>query len=199
MTGTNRRTTTPLGPTLPAWLGGYLRSRGAVFPTRAARARLAIELSRLNVKHGTGGPFGAAIFDARSGRLISAGVNLVVGGNCSIAHAEVVAIMAAQRIVGHYDLGAGIGGPVELVSSTEPCTMCQGAVLWAGISRLVYCARGDDACAIGFDEGPKAPDWIAQFKARGIGVTRDVCRKAAVAVLQSYLKRRGPIYNSSRI
>ena len=57
--------------------------------------RLAIELSRLNIQHGTGGPFGAAIFERETGRLLAPGVNLVTSLDCSVFHAEMVAIMVA--------------------------------------------------------------------------------------------------------
>jgi len=181
---------------LPSWLGEFLEKKDSVYPTRAGRVRLVIEMSRLNARNGTGGPFAAAIFSRRTNALLAPGVNVVVGERCSVAHAEMMAIMTAQRVMKHYDLGQGICGPVELVSSAEPCTMCQGAILWSGVSSLVYAARGVDACRIGFDEGPKAPDWIKQFKARGISVAGGVYRKDAVAVLRDYHKNGGVIYNS---
>jgi len=181
---------------LPSWLGEFLEKKGSVYPTRAGRVRLVIEMSRLNVENGTGGPFAAAIFSRRTNVLLAPGVNIVAGERCSVAHAEIMAIMTAQRVMTHYDLGQGICGPVELVSSAEPCAMCQGAILWSGVSSLVYAARGDDACKIGFDEGPKAPDWIKQFKTRGISVAGGVYRKNAVAVLRDYHKQGGLIYNS---
>lgn len=183
---------------MPAWLEKLLGKKGWLYPTRADRVQLVIEMSRLNVEHGTGGPFAAAVFNSRTNTLLAPGVNLVVGKRCSVAHAEMMAIMTAQRVVKHYDLGQGVCGPVELVSSTEPCTMCQGAIVWAGVNSLVYAARGTDACTIGFDEGPKAPDWIRQLKARGIAVTGGVCRKKAVAVLRDYRDKGGAIYNSAR-
>ena len=185
---------------LPSWLREFLRvQRRLVYPSRADRVRLVIEMSRLNVEHCTGGPFAAAVFNCRTKTLLAPGVNLVVGSRCSVAHAEIMAIMAAQRLAKHHDLGSGCGGdPVELVSSTEPCAMCQGAVTWAGISSLVYAARGVDACRIGFDEGAKAPDWIRQFRRRGISVTGGVCRREAAAVLRDYRDRGGLVYNGFR-
>ncbi|MEI6809732.1 MAG: nucleoside deaminase [bacterium] len=181
----------------PSWLGIFLKNKNIVFVKRNDRLRLVIELSRLNVVNGTGGPFGAAVFNLRTGKLLAPGVNMVAGSKCSIAHAEIMAIMAAQRMVGHYDLAIGANEPVELVSSTEPCAMCQGAIAWSGVSSLVYAARGIDACRIGFDEGPKATNWISQFRKRGITVTGGVCRKEAVAVLRNYLRSGGLIYNGA--
>ncbi|HET8898039.1 MAG TPA: nucleoside deaminase, partial [Rhodanobacteraceae bacterium] len=64
-----------------------------------SRIALAIELSRQNVLHGTGGPFGAVVFDD-AGRVVAAGVNRVMPQHCSVAHAEMMAYMAAQARLG---------------------------------------------------------------------------------------------------
>ena len=158
--------------------------------------QLVIELSRLNVDRGTGGPFGAGIFDLSTNRLVTPGVNLVATPNLSAAHAEMVAIMLAQQVVGHFDLG-GEGLPAyELVASTEPCAMCFGAIPWSGVRRLLCGARDEDARSIGFDEGPKTPDWVASLEQRGISVIRDVCREEAAAVLRYYAENGGMIYNA---
>ena len=182
---------------LPAWLAKFIRKSGLVYPSRIDRLRLVIEMSRLNVERKTGGPFAAAVFNCRTSALLAPGVNLVEGAHCSVAHAEIMAIITAQCIVRHFDLGLGSGDPVEIVSSTEPCTMCQGAIMWSGASSLVYAARGDDACRIGFDEGPKAPDWRRQFRKRGISVSGGILRREAVAVLRNYQEHGGLIYNGS--
>ncbi|MEI6972209.1 MAG: nucleoside deaminase [bacterium] len=155
-------------------------------------------MSRLNVEHGSGGPFAAAVFGLSTNSLLSVGVNRVESEHCSAAHAEMMAIMAAQQLVRHYDLGVGSGEGVEIVSSSEPCAMCQGAIGWAGISSLVYAARGVDVCRIGFDEGVKSTDWIRQFRRRHIAVTGGVLRREAVAVLVDYRDRGCLIYNSVR-
>ena len=63
---------------LPSWIESALAVSSQEFPTIQDRMKLAIMLSQLNVEHKTGGPFGAAIFEQKSGRLISVGVNQVV-------------------------------------------------------------------------------------------------------------------------
>jgi tRNA(Arg) A34 adenosine deaminase TadA len=85
---------------------------------------------------------------------------------------------------------------MELVSSTEPCVMCLGAVVWSGVRRLVCGARDRDARKVGFDEGPKPDDWIGALEARGITVVRDVGREEAAGVLHHYVARGGVIYNA---
>lgn len=179
---------------LPSWVADFLARRPEVFATDQERMRLAIALARENVERQTGGPFGAAVFDEK-GHLAAPGVNLVVTSNCSILHAEMVAIALAQKKLGRYDIGDEGRNPHTLVASTEPCAMCFGAVPWSGLTRLVCGARDEDARKIGFDEGPKLSDWQEALQERGIRVTRDVLREEARAVLQLYAGLGGPIYN----
>ncbi len=181
---------------LPGWVGELSSDGDRVYRTVEDRMRFVVELSRLNVRKGTGGPFGAAIFERETGRLLAPGVNLVVGSGCSVFHAEMVAIMVAQRVVGTFDLGGNDLPPYELVASTEPCAMCLGATPWSGVRHLVCGARDEDARAVGFDEGVKMAEWAGSLEDRGISVQRSVLREEAVAVLREYAERGGEIYNS---
>src|SRR4028118_621702 len=171
---------------LPDWVGGLLSGGDQAYPTVEDRMRLAVELSRLNIRNGTGGPFGAAVFEGETGRLLAPGVNLVVGSGCSVFHAEMVAIMVAQRIAGTFDLGGENLPDYELVASTEPCAMCLGAAPRSGPRRLVCGARDEDARAVGFDEGAKMSEWVGALEGRGIAVTLDVLREEAAGVLREY-------------
>lgn len=181
---------------LPDWIEQALPDPGHLYATTEERMALVVHLARLNVKHGTGGPFGAGVFEQHTGTLLAPGVNLVVPASCSVAHAEIVAIAIAQRIAGCFDLG-GQGMPrYELVTSTEPCAMCLGAVTWSGVRRLVCGARDEDARSVGFDEGPKPENWRQELAARGVSVLVDMCRDQAVAVLEQYGRTGGPIYNA---
>lgn len=183
---------------LPGWVDGFLPAPGMPYPTVEDRMELAVGLARENVERGTGGPFGAAVFDLRTKKLVAPGVNLVVTSGLSVAHAEVIAISTAQGVLGRFDLG-GDGMPtLELVTSTEPCAMCSGAALWSGVRSLVCGARDEDARAVGFDEGPKAPRWESEFEERGISVVRNVLREQATAVLKDYAGSGGKIYNARR-
>jgi len=181
---------------VPEWLQVLMAEKRTAFETGESRMHFVIELARLNIENGTGGPFGAAIFDMESHRIIAAGVNLVVGSNCSMAHAEMVAIALAQHQLGTYDLGASGLAHYELVSSCEPCAMCFGALPWSGIRHLACGARDEDARAIGFDEGPKMPTWRQELEKRGITVTTDLCRDEARKILNGYAASGGEIYNA---
>ena len=179
---------------MPTWVDRFVADSPRVFPEIDDRMRFVLELSRRNVRHETGGPFGAAVFDS-DGRLIAPGINLVVISNCSLLHAEMVAIAGAQQKLGRYDIGDGGRRHYDLFATSEPCAMCFGAIPWSGVRRLVCGARDEDARAIGFDEGPKLSDWVAALKDRDITVLRDVLRDEAAAVLQEYIASGGIIYN----
>ena len=181
---------------LPAWVEGSLAGEDRTYPAVEDRMRLVVGLARENVRRGTGGPFGAAIFERETGRLLAPGVNLVVGSCCSVFHAEMVAIMIAQKILGNFDLGDASVPAYELVTSTEPCAMCLGATPWSGVMGLVCGARDEDASAVGFDEGAKPPEWVSALEGRGITVTLDVLREEAAGVLREYAASGGEIYNS---
>lgn len=159
------------------------------------RMRLAVELARANVVRSGGGPFGAAVFERDSGRLVSVGMNLVITRQNSVLHAEIVALMMAERAVGSYSLEGGDRVAHELVTSCDPCAMCLGAVGWSGVSRLVCGAMREDAKAIGFDEGPVFPESWRYLENRGIEIVRGVLREEACAVLTLYKERGGLIYN----
>ena len=181
---------------LPGWTQTFLANTDQTYPTADERMRLVIKLAQLNIEHQTGGPFGAAIFESRTGRLMAIGVNLVESANCSIAHAEMVAIAVAQQAAGRYDLGGEQFSFCELFSSAEPCAMCLGAIPWSGVQSLVCGARDEDARRIGFDEGAKPYNWVKSLQSRGITVQQDVLREEAQAVLLDYQKRGGLIYNA---
>ena len=183
---------------LPQWAIQLARSQHNPFLSKESRMRLVIALASTNVAKGTGGPFGAAVFERRSGRLIAIGVNVVESTRCSHAHAEMAALANAQQAVGAFELGTAGLPEHELVTSCEPCAMCYGAIPWSGIRRVLCGARASDAEAIGFDEGAKPKNWVAELNTRGIAVVRDLCRKEAVAVLQHYKDTGGTIYGTRR-
>lgn len=178
---------------LPDWVDEEIAARGAL-RTPEERMRFAIHLATRNVERGTGGPFGAAVFRSGEEIPVAVGVNRVVPSGYAAAHAEVLALSLAQAVVGSFDLGAD-GASYELVTSTEPCAMCLGAVCWSGVRHLICGARGADAEEVGFDEGPKPERWPLELERRGIRVTRDVLRAQARAALHSYAGGGGEVYS----
>lgn len=179
---------------LPAWLPGFLARLPATLDSPEERMRVAISLAEANVANGSGGPFGALVVTADTGRVLAAGVNRVEPGHCSSAHAEVLALSLAQQRLGTASLAATKFGPMELVSSCEPCAMCLGAIPWSGVSSLLCGATKVDAEAVGFDEGDRAENWIEQLERRGIRVNTGILRQAAAEVLTRYARGGGRIY-----
>ena len=180
--------------TLPPWVAEVIAGR-EVFPTLDDRMRLAVDLSRENVLRKTGGPFGAAIFERDSCRLIAVGVNCVTRLNNCTLHGEMVAFMMAQARLGNFSLGAPGMEAHELVTSCEPCAMCLGAILWSGVARVVCGAARQDATELEFEEGPVFPESYRYLEDRGIEIVHGVLRAEARAVLVLYRSSGGEIYN----
>lgn len=179
--------------TLPAWVLPFLADWEKPLDSTVARMELAVALAAENVQQATGGPFGAIVVADRGHRLLGAGINRVTDSGLSLAHAEIMAISLAQSAVGTWNLGSE--GPVELVTSCEPCAMCYGAVPWSGVSSLIWGARKEDAEAAGFDEGDKPAVWERSLEKRGIRTRGEILREEAAAVLAAYTHRDGTIYH----
>jgi tRNA(Arg) A34 adenosine deaminase TadA len=178
---------------LPIWLQKMNLNDDIEFSDKE-KMELAILLSRKNIEESTGGPFGAAIFDINTHRLLSVGVNIVVPSNWSCGHAEMVAFSIAHATAKTYDLS--LKADYALYSSAEPCVMCLGGTIWSGVKQLVCAARHEDIQNIGFDEGPKPQKWAEELENRGITVIKDFLRKKAVEVLKQYATSDGKIYNA---
>ncbi|MFN2453447.1 MAG: nucleoside deaminase [Pyrinomonadaceae bacterium] len=178
---------------LPLWVGSFV-SWDTPYVSDEEKISLAIKLAMENLHQSTGGPFGAAIFDA-AGKVLSIGTNQVLRSNNSCLHAEVIAIMMAQAALKSYSLNSQGMPRYELFTSCEPCCMCLGAILWSGLSRVVCAATKDDASRIGFDEGPVYESSYEYLQDRGIEVRRGLLREEAVKAFDLYKEKGGIIYN----
>jgi tRNA(Arg) A34 adenosine deaminase TadA len=179
---------------LPDWAEG-LEDRARRFAGDIDKMRFVIDLARRNVDAGTDGPFGAAIFARTDGRLLAIGMNSVLRLKSSVLHAEMLAILRAEAHLGAHSLRLPGRDEYELFSSSEPCAMCLGGILWSGIRRLVCAAPASCARAIGFDEGPVTEASFEHLSASGIEIARGPCAGEAEAVIRCYRERGGPIYN----
>lgn len=99
--------------------------------------RLAIELAKKDQY-----PYGAVI--VRDNEVIGrSDVNVPVAES-GFSHAELRAIEdAMDKLGGHLCAEGGHGATIYC--SCEPCAMCMGAILYAGISRVVYGATLEDS------------------------------------------------------
>ena len=181
---------------LPDWAVAEFEKLPATLPTLEERMAVVVRFSRLNFENGTGGPFAAGVFERDSGKPVVIGVNRVVPSNCSSAHAEVMTLSLAQKILGTYDLG-GAGLPAyQLVVNWRPCVMCYGAVLWSGVRSLVIAGSGPELEEItGLDEGPIHPQWDDELAKRGIDLVQDVLHDEAVAVYRDFAASGALVYN----
>lgn len=105
----------------------------------------AIELARVGMRRGDGGPFGAVI--VKDGKIVGEGWNQVLARNDPTAHGEVMAIRDACARLGTFVLDG-----CEIHTTGQPCPMCLGAIYWARLRAIHYGFGIDDAAALGFDD-----------------------------------------------
>lgn len=91
-------------------------------------------------------PIGAVLI--RAGTVLGEGWNQPITACDPTAHAEVIALRQAARLVGNYRLPGS-----TLYVTLEPCALCAGALVQARVARVVFGA-GDSrngACGSVFD------------------------------------------------
>jgi tRNA(adenine34) deaminase len=76
-------------------------------------------------------PIGAVI--VHDGKILAQAGNRTIRDMDPTAHAEIVVVREAARLLGNYRLAA-----TTLYVTIEPCSMCAGAVIQARVPRLVY-------------------------------------------------------------
>ncbi len=103
----------------------------------------AISEAYYGIETGAGGPFGAVI--VKNGKIIGKGHNRVIADNDPTAHGEIQAIRDACRKLQSPDLRG-----CQLYTTAQPCPMCVGAILWAGIEEVYYGCPKEDTEEIGF-------------------------------------------------
>jgi tRNA(Arg) A34 adenosine deaminase TadA len=89
-------------------------------------------------------PFGAAIYGTDAGKLLMRAVNAVGPEHDPSAHAELRTIRLACAQLRSSSLRG-----YTLYTTCEPCPMCMGCILWAGLDRVVYGATIADAARFG--------------------------------------------------
>jgi tRNA(Arg) A34 adenosine deaminase TadA len=134
----------------------------------------AIELSKIGMQGGKGGPFGCVI--VKDGKIVGEGYNQVTSTNDPTAHAEVVAIRNACKNLNTFQLDA-----CEIYTSCEPCPMCLGAIYWARPTKIYYANTREDAKNIGFDDSFIYDEISAEIKNRKIPMIPYGRKEAIVA------------------
>ena len=103
--------------------------------------QLAIELAKSNPK----APFAALIVDNNTGEILSKGLN--ASSVNPTFHGEMMAINHCVTKHPHVDWSQ-----VTLYTTAEPCSMCQSAVVWANIPRVVFATSYDYLITHGWDQ-----------------------------------------------
>ena len=106
-----------------------------------AQARLAIQ--------GGEAPIGCVLY-RDDGTIIAEGHNTMVSSGIVTAHAEMNAFAAAGR-------GIAPGDRVIMVSTLEPCVMCTGAAMQAGVVQIVYALPAPADAGTGRVRPPESP------------------------------------------
>ncbi|QEG24497.1 nucleoside deaminase [Mariniblastus fucicola] len=181
---------------LPDWVLEESAKLPEVMPTLESQMEAVIRFSKLNYEKDTGGPFAAGIFEKETGKRVVIGVNRVVPGNNSTAHAEIVTIAMAQAMLKTFDLGGPEMPNYRLVVNARPCAMCFGSIPWSGVRSLAFAACGEEVEKItGFDEGPIHPQWQQELRNRDIEVIEHVMAEQAYEVFREFANSGSPIYN----
>jgi tRNA(adenine34) deaminase len=139
---------------------------------------LALDEARKAAKSGEV-PVGAvAVID---GRVVARGHNQPIALVDPTAHAEIVALREAARILGAYRLP-----DVALYVTLEPCVMCVGAMVTARVARIVYGARDEKAGALGsvYDIGR---DGVLNHRIEVVG---GIIEQECAAVLREFFRTR---------
>ena len=76
-------------------------------------------------------------------RVIARAANRTITDCDPTAHAEMVALRAAAKVIGNYRLAGA-----SVYVTIEPCAMCAGAMLQARVERLVYGAEDPKGGAV---------------------------------------------------
>jgi tRNA(adenine34) deaminase len=124
-------------------------------------------------------PIGAVM--VREGAVLARSGNRTIRDNDPTAHAEIIVVREAARILGNYRLAG-----TTLYVTLEPCAMCAGAVVQARVARLVYAA--DD---------PKGGAFRSCFNIlanaqlnHSVDVTPGVMAAESASLLQSFFAAR---------
>ncbi len=92
-------------------------------------------------------PVGAVVFNSKTKQILCGAHNLVITNHDATAHAEVLAVREAGKLLGNYNLAG-----YSIFSTLEPCAMCGCAISWAHLDKLYFGAYDPKSGAI--EHGP---------------------------------------------
>ena len=98
-------------------------------------------------------PVGAIL--VKNNDVLSAAHNLSIKKNDPSAHAEILCLKEAGKVLNNHRL---IG--TTLYVTLEPCMMCAGAIIHARISRLVYATSDENTGFINSKNNLASNEWL---------------------------------------
>ncbi len=140
--------------------------------------RMALAKARKGVARGQT-PFGACL--VKDGRAILCAHNEVWRRTDITAHAEIVALRRACRLLGTISLEG-----CTIYSTTEPCPMCFSACHWARVERIVYGATIKDALKAGFHELTIPCRELARLGKTGVVIEGGLLRSEAMKLFEEW-------------
>lgn len=135
----------------------------------------AIKEAQAGIRAGHGGPFGSVV--VRNGKIIGRGHNEVVKNHDPICHGEVMAIRDACKNIDDFSLKG-----CEIYTTSEPCPMCLGAIMWANIENVYYGCTIADSEDIGFRDN----DFYKVLRGEGGIGLNELDRDACLEVFAEY-------------
>jgi tRNA(adenine34) deaminase len=123
-------------------------------------------------------PVGAIV--VYNNKIVAKAHNLNITTNDPTAHAEILALRKASKILRNYRLL-----DCEMYTTLEPCPMCAGAMVYARIKRLVYATEDPKSGCC------KSVLNIVNNKKLNhrIEVVSGVCKKEAEKLLKTFFKK----------
>ena len=128
------------------------------------------------INNGDGGPFGSVI--VKDGKIVGRGHNRVVKNQDPTCHGEIEAIHDACKNLGTFDLSG-----CTLYTTSEPCPMCLGAILWANIDKVFQGCNISDAEKIGFRDS-KFYNFLRGKP--GLLTTKEINREECLKLFEDY-------------
>lgn len=124
-------------------------------------------------------PVGAVI--VHNGQVIGEGWNRSIGQHDATAHAEIMALRQAGKVLENYRLL-----DTTLYVTLEPCPMCAGAMVHSRVGKVIFGADDLKTGAAGSTMNLLSYDGVNHHVESQSGVLADACR----AQLQAFFKRR---------
>ena len=128
-------------------------------------------------------PVGAIL--VKNNEVLSAAHNLSITKNDPSAHAEILCLKEAGKVLNNYRL---IG--TTMYVTLEPCMMCAGAIIHARISRLVYATSDEKTGFINSRNNLDQNEWLNHKLDISSGILDRECSK----LIKSFFKDKRSKY-----